>query len=110
MDEKEEEKETKVFVGEKLVPLKDLEKQYAEITIAGVHGNVKVVQTLLKATKPLTRHDVAKQSLMSTGHSITILKQLAKRGYVIEFRMGSGRHKYYLLTEKGLRFSKKIGK
>lgn len=110
MSKIEGKEETKVVVDGELVPLKDLEKRYAEIFMAAVPGNVRVVEALLKADKPLTRTDVAKKANMSTAYATDILKGLAKKGYVLEFRMSRGRHKYYLLTEKGLRFSKTLVK
>jgi len=76
--------------------------------MAAVAGNVRIVETLSKADKPLTRHDVAKRANMSVAHATNILKILAKKGYVLQFRMGRSRHKYYLLTEKGLEFSETI--
>jgi len=106
----EEKAETKVVMDGKLVPLKDLEKRYAETIMAAVPGNVRVVEALLKADKPLTRIDVAKNASMSTAYATDILKKLAKKGYVLQFRMGGGRYKYYLLTEKGLRFSETLTK
>ena len=108
MSAKEEKAETKVVVDGKLISLKDLEKRYAEVVMAAVKGNVRIVETLLKADKPLTRHDVAKIANMSTAYASDILKRLAKKGYVLEFRMGRSRHKYYLLTEKGLKFSETV--
>lgn len=108
MSTKEEKAETKVLVDGKLVPLKDLERRYDEVIIAAVPGNVRIAEALLKADKPLTRHDVAKKANMSTGYATDILKRLAKKDYVLEFRMGRARHKYYLLTEKGLRFSETL--
>ena len=108
MSTNKEKAETKVVVDGKLVPLKDLEKRYAEVIMAAVAGNVRVAEVLLKTDKPLTRHDVAKKANMSTGYATDILKGLAKKDYVLEFRMGRSRHKYYLLTEKGLRFSETL--
>ena len=110
MSAKEEKAETKVFVDGKLVSLKDLERRYAEIIIAAVPGNVRIVEALLKADKPLTRHDAAKKANMSVAYATQILKTLAKKGYVLEFQMGRSKHKYYLLTEKGLRFSETLVK
>jgi len=104
----EEKAETKVLVNGKLVPLKDLERRYAEVIIAAVPGNVRIVEALLKADKPLTRHDVAKRANMSAAHATNILKSLTKKDYILEFRMGRSRHKYYLLTEKGLKFSETV--
>ena len=103
-----EEGETKVYVEGKLIPLKELERKYAEISLAGTPGNVKVIETLTKAEKPLTREDIAKKASMSAGYIRDILKSLLKKKYVLEFRIGSTRTLYYLLTEKGLKLSKKI--
>ena len=108
MTTKEEKAETKVVVEGKLIPLKALEKRYAETIMAAVPGNVRIVEALLKADKPLTRHDVAKKANMSSAYATDILKRLAKKDYVLEFRMGRSRYKYYLLTEKGLRFSETL--
>lgn len=110
MSTEAEKSETKVLVDGKLVALKDLEKRYSEVILAAVPGNARVVEILLKADKPLTRHDVGKKANMSTGYATQILKQLTKKNYVLEFRMGKGRGKYYLLTEKGLKFSKSLPK
>ena len=76
---------TKVLVDGKLVPIADLEKRYSEVIMAAVPGNVRIVHVLLKADKPLTRHDVAKKANMSVAYVIDVLKKLAKKGYVLEF-------------------------
>jgi len=110
MSEEEEEKETKVYVGGNLIPLKQLEQKYAEISIAGTPGNIKVIEILTNAEKPLTREDIAKKANMSTGYSRDILKSLIKKEYVVEFRIGKARTLYFLLTEKGLELSKEITK
>ncbi|MDH5266205.1 MAG: hypothetical protein OEW62_00850 [Candidatus Bathyarchaeota archaeon] len=107
---KEEEKETKVYVEGKLIPLRELEKEYAEISIAGTLGNVKVIGVLAKAEKPLDYTAIARRTNMSQGYSRSILKSLAKKKYVLEFRIGRARTLYYLLTEKGLKLSKDITK
>lgn len=107
MSEKEE---VKVVVGGKVIPLKDLKKQYAELTISGVRGNVKLMQLLAQTEKPLTRHDIAKETNMTPGYVADRLKKLAKQGYILEFVMGKVRFKYYLLTEKGLDLLRKSTK
>ena len=110
MSEREQEQETKVLVSGKLVPVRELEKQYPELTIAGKRGNIKVLEVLLKADKPLTREDVGKEAKMSVGYAIDILKKMVKSGYILEFQIGKGRHRYYLLTEKGVKFARSVVK
>ena len=103
----EEKKETKVYVDGKLVPLKQLEKEYPEISLAGTPGNVRVMETLTKAEKPLNRKEIATRTKLSAIYTRDILKSLIKQEYVLEFQMG-GRTLYYLLTEKGLKLSQEI--
>jgi predicted transcriptional regulator len=104
---KEEQRDTKVFVKGQLVPLKDLEKQYPQISLSGTRGNIKVVDILIDAQKPLNRREIAKSAGMTEGYTRDILKRLIKKGYAIEFRLG-GRALYYLLTEKGLKLAKEV--
>lgn len=110
MSEREQEQETRVLVAGKLVPVKELEKQYPELTISGKRGNIKVLEVLLKTEKPLTRVDVGKEAKMSTGYATDIVKKMAKSGYVLEFQIGKGKLKYYLLTEKGAKFARNVVK
>ena len=100
--------EEKVYVEGKLIPVKELERKYPEISLAGTPGNIKVIETLTKAEKPLAKADIAKKTNISEGYTRDILKTLIKKKYVLEFRIGRARTLYYLLTEKGLRLSKKI--
>jgi len=102
------EEEVKVVIGGKLVSLKDLEKQYADISISGAPGNVKVMQVLTKTEKPLTRQDIAKQVKMTVGYVASLLKRLVKQEYVLELEIRKVRNKYYLMTEKGFSFFKKL--
>lgn len=104
---KEEEKETKVYVKGKLIPLKDLEKEYPEIRLSSSPANVRVVEVLTKTEKPLSRSEIAKSTNLSGGYTRDVLKRLVKHGYVLEFRLG-GRTSYFLLTEKGLKLFKQI--
>ena len=103
-----EEKETMVYVKGKLTPLRQLEREYAEISIAGTRGNIKIIEVLTKAEKPLSKVDIANKANMSLGYTRDILKPLVKKKYVLEFRIGRARILYYLLTEKGLKLSEKI--
>jgi len=109
VSEKEKEKqEIRVLVGGKLVTLEDLKKEYVEIAIAGTPGDMRLLEALAAADKPLTRHDIAKKAQLSSVYAIDILKRLMKNNLVLEFRMGRGRYLYYLLTEKGIHFYKKM--
>ena len=103
----EEKKEVKVYVKGKLVPVKELEKEYPEISLASSSGNVRIMQILIGAEKPLSKEDIANKAGLSAGFTRTLLKKLTKNGYTLEFQLG-GRVLYYLLTEKGLRLSKEI--
>lgn len=103
----EEKKETKVYVKGKLVPLKELKEEYPEMILAGKPSNVRVIETLTKAEKPLNRQDIAEKTGLSAGYARDILKTLVEKDYVLEFQIG-GRTLYYLLTEKGLKLSKEI--
>lgn len=107
MSEEEEKKATIVYVKGKLVPLKELEKEYPEISLASSPANVRVIETLTKAEKPLNRKEVAKKSALSEAYTRDILKSLGKKKYILEFKLG-GRTSYFLLTEKGLKLSKEI--
>ena len=107
MSKEEEKKETKVYVDGKLVPFKELEKAYPQISLAGTAGNVKILNTLIATEKPLDRREIAKRTGLSEGYCRDILKKLMKKEYVLEFRIG-GRTLYYLLTERGLKLSKEI--
>src|SRR3990170_3159753 len=99
---KEEQKEIKVFVKGKLIPLKDLEKEYPQISLSGTRGNVRVMDILTNAEKPLNKREIAKSAGLTEGYTRDILKKLIKKEYVLEFQLG-GRVLYYLLTEKGLK-------
>jgi DNA-binding MarR family transcriptional regulator len=103
----EEKKETKVYVKGKLVPVKELEKVYPEISLANKPSNVRVIEVLTKAEKPLNRKDIADRTGLSGGYTRDVLKKLAKKGYVLEFQLG-GRTLHFLLTEKGLKLSEEI--
>lgn len=104
---KTEEKETKVYVKGKLVPLKELEKDYPQLVLAGTAGNIRVFEILSQAEKPLNRKEIAERTGLSTGYARDILKRLVKEDCVLEFQIG-GRTLYYLLTERGLEVSKEI--
>ena len=101
--------ETKVLVGGKLVTLEQLKQTYADIMVGGTPGNVRVMDTLSVADRPLDRDDVAKKAKLTKGYTRSVLKRLIKKDLVMEFRMG-GRLLYYLLTEKGFDFYKKMKK
>lgn len=103
----EEKKETLVYVKGKLVPLKELEKEYPSIVISSSSANVRVIETLTKAEKPLNRKEIANKANLSEIYTRDILKTLVGKDYVLEFQLG-GRTHYFLLTEKGLRLSKEI--
>jgi len=103
----EKESETKVIVGGKPITLEELKKKYSAITIAGTPGNVRVMDVLATTDKPLDRRDIANKTQMTSGYTRDILKKLMKQELVLEFRMG-GRILYYLLTEKGFSFYKKL--
>jgi len=103
----EEKKETLVYVKGKLVPLKELEKEYPEISLSSSSANVRVIETLTKTEKPLNRSEIAKKTGLSEAYTRDVLKRLSRKDYVLEFRLG-GRTRYFLLTEKGLKLSKEI--
>jgi predicted DNA-binding transcriptional regulator len=109
-EEKTEEKEIVVYVEGKLVPLKQLQKRYEDISLAGTPGNVKVMDVLVKAEKPLNKAEIAKRAGLSEAYVRDKLKVFLKGKYVLEFRMGKPRTFYYLLTEGGLKLSKEITK
>lgn len=104
---RDEKRETKVYVQGKLIPLKELEKEYPEMSLAGIPSNVKVIETLTKAEKPLNRKAIAERTGLSVGYTRDVLKTLTKKGYILEFQL-TGRTRYYLLTEKGLGVSEEI--
>jgi len=104
----EKEEETKVLVGGRLITLKTLKQKYADITIADTPGNFKVIETLEKTDKPLTRHDMAKITNMTPSYVASILKKLIEKQYITKFRIGRSKILYYLLTEKGYNLSKTL--
>ena len=101
--------ETKVLVSGKLVTLEELKQTYADIMVGGTPGNVRVMDTLATADRPLNRDNIAKKAKLTSGYTRSVLKRLIKKGLVMEFRMG-GRILYYLLTESGFNFYKKMKK
>lgn len=101
--------EVKVYVKGKLIALKDLEKEYPQISLTGTPGRIRLIESLAKAEKPLTRKDIAERIGISSAHTRSLLKKLAKMSYVLEFHIG-GRTLYYLLTEKGLELAKDVMK
>lgn len=103
----EEKKEIKVYVKGKLVSVKELEKEYPAISVISKPSNVRVIEALIKAEKPLNRNEMAKRTGLSTGYVRDVLKRLVKKGYVLEFQLG-GRTLHFLLTEKGVKLSKEI--
>jgi len=103
----EENKETKVLVGGELITFEQLKQKYADLMVSGTSGNVRVIDILATADRPLNRGDIAKNSKLTKGYARDVLKRLIEKGLVMEFRMG-GRTLYYLLTEKGFNFYKKL--
>ena len=103
----EEKKETLVYVKGKLVPLKELEKEYPAIILSSSSANVRVMETLTKAEKPLSRKEIATKAGLSEVYTRDVLKKFAEKEYVLEFQLG-GRTRYFLLTEKGLKLSKEM--
>ena len=96
-----------VWINGKLVTLEELQEQFKAISIAGVPSNLRIMEVLSKAKKPLTRQDVAKEVKMTTSYTTTLLKRLVKEELVLEFDMEKSNFKYYLLTEKGYNLIKK---
>ena len=106
---RKDEEETMVYVEGKLISVKELEKKYEKISIGKTPGNVKIVETLSEAEKPLSKTEISKRASLSQAYVRHILKTLLKKGYVLEFRIGRGRTLYYLLTEKGVELSESFG-
>jgi len=94
--------EKKVYVKGKLIPFKELAKEYPQISLTGTPSRVKLIEILIKAERPLSRKEIANKIGISAAHTRYLLKLLIKPEYVLEFHMGS-RTMYYLLTEKGIR-------
>ena len=103
----EETSETKVLVNGKLITLEELKQKYTNIIVGETPSNVRVMDTLATADKPLSRRDIAQKIKLTRGYTRNVLKRLIKKGLVMEFRMG-GRTLYYLLTEKGFNFYRKL--
>jgi predicted transcriptional regulator len=104
---KEEQKEIMVYVKGKLVPLKDLEKEYPQISMGATPGKVRVIEVLAEAEKPLNKAEIAKKAGLSEVYTRYTLKELVKGKFAVEFQLGS-RVLYYLLAEKGVKLFEEI--
>ena len=91
----------KVWVNGKLVSLEELQEEYKSISVATAPTNIRIMEYLADAKKPLTRQDIAKHLKMTTGYTAGMLKKLVKNGFDLLFDMERSNYKYYLLTEKG---------
>ena len=95
---------SKVWVDGKLVTLEELQEKYKAISVAGTPSNLRLMNVLLNADKPLTRRDISKEIKLTTSYTTTLLKKLVEQELVLEFDMEGSNFKYYLLTEKGHEF------
>jgi len=97
----------KVVIGEKAITIEQARKQYLFLTIANSPNAVKILSTLRRTDRPLTRTDIAENIEVTVEYTSKLLSDLIYGGFVAEFRMES-RTKYYALTEKGFEFIKEL--
>ena len=100
------EEKPKVWVNGKMVTLEELQDKYKALSVAGTPSNLRIMNVLFNADKPLTRRDISKEIKLTTSYTTTLLKKLVEQELVLEFDMEGSNYKYYLLTEKGHNFIK----